>query len=177
MKTRTIFALALSLTAFLSWLAYETLLDTHNSPEVVNKSHHIKRHDFSLPDLSGQPQAFSQWQNKVILVNFWATWCPPCRREIPDFIDIYKQYKDQDFIIIGIATDDKAKVADFVKQLGINYPILVGGRSAMQVSYQYGNHSGALPYSIIFDKQGIIRYRAGGLMSKEKLLNQIKPLL
>jgi hypothetical protein len=54
---------------------------------------------------------------------------------------------------------------------------LVGGRSAMKVSYQYGNHSGALPYSIIFDKQGIIRYRAGGLMSKEKLLNQIKPLL
>ncbi len=148
------------------------------SPEVISmKSHSLKRQDFSLPDLNGQPQAFSQWDDKVVLLNFWATWCPPCRREIPDFIDVYNQYKDKDFIVIGVGTDDQKKIAEYVQHLGIDYPILVGGRAAMKVSYQYGNHSGALPYSILIDKHGIIRYRAGGLISKQKLISQIEPLL
>lgn len=144
---------------------------------IITKSHSLKRHDFSLPDLNGQEQAFSQWNNKVVLLNFWATWCPPCRREMPDFVEVYEQYKDKDFIVVGVGTDNQEKIAEFIKQLDVNYPILVGGRSAMEVSYQYGNHSGALPYSIIIDKQGIIRYRAGGFISRQKLLNQIEPLL
>ena len=146
-------------------------------PDIVVKSHSLKRQDFSLPDLNGQQQKLSQWNNKVVLLNFWATWCPPCRREMPDFIDVYNQYKDKDFIVVGVGIDDEQKIAPFVKNLGVNYPILVGGRTAMQVSYQYGNNSGALPYSIIIDKQGIIRYRAGGLISKNKLISQIEPLL
>ena len=78
---------------------------------------------------------------------------------------------------MGVGIDDQQKIAEFVKHLKVNYPILVGGRQAMQVSYQNGNNSGALPYSIIIDKHGIIRYRAGGLISKQKLINQIEPLL
>ena len=148
-----------------------------NEPEIITKSHSLKRQDFSLPDLNGQQQQFSQWNNKVVLLNFWATWCPPCRREMPDFIDIYNQYKDKDFVVVGVGIDDRQKIANFVKQLKVNYPILVGGQTAMQVSYRYGNNSGALPYSIIIDKQGIIRYRAGGLISRQKLINQIEPLL
>jgi len=145
--------------------------------EIIRKSHNTTRLDFSLADLNGEQQLFSQWQNKVILLNFWATWCPPCRREIPDFMEIYKQYKDKDFIVIGVGIDDEKKVAQFVHRLGINYPVLVGGRKAMQLSYDNGNHSGALPYSIIIDKHGVIRYRAGGLLSRQKLVNQITPLL
>jgi len=145
--------------------------------EVISMSHSVKRQNFTLPDLNGQQQSFSQWNNKVVLLNFWATWCPPCRREMPDFIDVYNENKDKDFIVVGVGTDDKQKIAEFVKKLGVTYPILAGGRSAMQVSYQYGNKSGALPYSIIIDKQGIIRYRAGGLISRKKLLQQIEPLL
>lgn len=148
-----------------------------DTPETITKSHSLKRQDFSLPDLNGQQHTLSQWNNKVVLLNFWATWCPPCRREMPDFIEVYNQYKDKDFIVIGVGIDDQEKVAQFVKHLGVNYPILVGGKTAMQVSYQYGNNSGALPYSIIIDKQGIIRYRAGGLISKNKLISQIEPLL
>ncbi|WP_198262497.1 TlpA family protein disulfide reductase [sulfur-oxidizing endosymbiont of Gigantopelta aegis] len=145
--------------------------------EIIQKSHSLKFQDFSLPDLKGQSQSFAQWQGKVVLLNFWATWCPPCRYEMPDFVEVYDQYKDQNFVIIGVGTDDPAKIAKFVEQLNVSYPILVGGREAMQISYQYGNHSGALPYSIIFDQQGNIRYRAGGMMTKKQLLAQIKPLL
>jgi len=148
-----------------------------NSPELIVKSHSLKSIDFSLPNLKGQEQNFSQWQGKVILLNFWATWCPPCRREMPDFIDVYEQYKNKDFVVIGVGIDDEEKIARFVKHLNVSYPILVGGRSAMSVSYQYGNSSGALPYSIVIDKQGIVRYRAGGLISKKKLLSLIDPLL
>lgn len=145
--------------------------------ETINKSHVLKRQDFTLPDLQGRAQAFSQWNDKVVLLNFWATWCPPCRREIPDFMEVYEQYKDKGFIVIGVGTDNEDRIADFVKQLALNYPILVGGQTAMQVSQLYGNHSGALPYSVIIDKNGIIRFRAGGLISKKKLLQQIEPLL
>ena len=160
----------------LSAFAY-MLKSVNDEPEVISKSHSLKRQDFSLPDLSGQQQQFSQWNNKVVLLNFWATWCPPCRREMPDFIEVYKQYKDKDFIVVGVGIDDQTKIAQFVKNLGVDYPILVGGQTAMQVSYKYGNNSGALPYSILIDKHGIIRYRAGGLISRQKLVNQIEPLL
>ncbi|MCU7837305.1 MAG: TlpA family protein disulfide reductase [gamma proteobacterium symbiont of Taylorina sp.] len=150
---------------------------TQGKADIINKSHVLKQLNFTLPDLNGRPQQFSQWNGKVVLLNFWATWCPPCRREIPDFIEVYEQYKDKDFMIVGVGIDDENEIAEFVKELAVNYPILVGGRAAMQVSRQYGNHSGALPYSIIVDKQGNIRFRAGGLISKDKLLNQINPLL
>ena len=166
------------ISAALLWFAFAYQdKPVNDGPEIITKSHSLKRQDFSLPDLNGQQQQFSQWNNKVVLLNFWATWCPPCRREMPDFIEVYKQYKDKDFIVIGVGTDDQDRIAQFVKKLGVDYPILVGGQTAMQVSYQYGNHSGALPYSILIDKHGIIRYRAGGLISKQKLINQIEPLL
>lgn len=161
----------------LLWFLFIHESEPTDTPDVVIKAHSLKRQDFSLPDLNGQQQKFSQWNNKVVLLNFWATWCPPCRREMPDFIEIYNQYKDKDFVVVGVGIDDQQKIAKFVKHLNVNYPILTGGRTAMQVSYQYGNHSGALPYSIIIDKQGIVRYRAGGLISKHKLLAQIEPLL
>lgn len=160
------------------WLLFgQESKQASNDSVVISKSHSLKRHNFTLPDLSGRQQNFSQWNNKVVLLNFWATWCPPCRREMPDFNDVYNKYKDSDFVVVGVGIDDQQKIAEFVKKMAVDYPILVGGQSAMQVSYQYGNHQGALPYSIIIDKQGIIRYRAGGLISRKKLLNQISPLL
>ena len=148
-----------------------------NQSEVINKSHSLKRRDFSLPDINGTIQPFSQWNDKVVLLNFWATWCPPCRREMPDFIDVYERYKDQGFVVVGVGIDDEKKVAEFVDHLGVSYPILVGGRTAMKVSHLYGNRHGALPYSIIIDRNGVIRYRAGGFMPKNTLINQITPLL
>lgn len=169
--------IALITAAILLFAFGYTLKSVNDSPEVISKSHSLKRQDFSLPDLNGQQQQFSQWNNKVVLLNFWASWCPPCRREMPDFIEVYKQYKDKDFIVIGVGIDDQDRIAQFVKKLGVNYPILVGGQTAMQVSYKYGNNNGALPYSILIDKHGVIRYRAGGLISKQKLINQIVPLL
>ena len=175
---KPIFAFALVLILGGMWLAYSAFSskDTGET-EVISKSHVLKRQNFSLPDLQGNMQNFSQWNDKVVVLNFWATWCPPCRREIPDFAAVYQQYRDQGLVIVGVGTDDRRKVAGFVKQFKVPYPILVGENTAMKISYQYGNHTGALPYTIIIDKKGIIRYRAGGLMTRSKLLSIIKPLL
>ena len=175
MKNLVISAIVFCL-LMLSWFLFYPQ-DRSEQTEIISKPHIVKRQDFTLPDLQGQPQAFSQWNDKVVLLNFWATWCPPCRREMPEFMEVYEQYKDKGFVVVGVGIDDEDNIADFVKQLAVNYPILVGAQKAMQVSQQYGNHSGALPYSILIDKNGIIRFRAGGLISKNKLLQQIKPLL
>ena len=86
-------------------------------------------------------------------------------------------YADLQSVRMFTDFNDEKKVAEFVKHLNVTYPILVGGRTAMKVSHLYGNRQGALPYSIIIDRNGVIRYRAGGLMSKNTLINQITPLL
>jgi thiol-disulfide isomerase/thioredoxin len=175
MKFLIISIISLCLLA-LSWLAFYPKTSTE-AVASTSKSHLLKRQEFTLPDLDGQTQQFSQWNDKVVLLNFWATWCPPCRREIPDFIEVYEQYKDKDFIVVGIGIDDEERIADFIKQFNVSYPILVGGQTAMQVSKLYGNHNGALPYSILIDKNGVIRFRAGGLISRKKLLSQLGQLL
>ncbi len=175
---KPVFIFALLLIIGGLWFAFATYTHQMSEPtEVISMNHILKRQNFKLPDLEAKTQEFSQWNNKVVVLNFWATWCPPCRREIPDFVDVYKQYSDKGLVIVGVGTDDRRQVAEFVKRFNIPYPILVGENSAMRIAYQYGNHSGALPYTIIIDKQGIIRYRAGGLMSRQKLLGIIEPLL
>lgn len=165
-----------------AWLYFSLRTHSHfQSVSEINKTRTaqalIKRTDFTLTDLQGQPQNFSQWDNQVVLLNFWATWCPPCRREMPDFIDVYEQYKDQGFVIVGVGIDNKQRIADFVDALGVSYPVLTGESEAMKVSRQYGNRHGALPYSIIIDKQGMIRYKTAGLVSKQQLVSWIEPLL
>jgi len=163
-----------------TWLFYSQKFSLPDS-EMINQSHSrqmaVKRMDFTLSDLEGQQQNISRWDKHVILINFWATWCPPCQKEIPDFVDVYNEYREQGFTIIGIGIDDREHIADFVETLGVNYPILVGEKDAMRVSYQYGNRHGALPYSVIIDKKGMIRYKKAGLISRNQLVSLIEPLL
>ncbi len=130
-----------------------------------------------LPDLAGVRQPIAQWRGKVLVVNFWATWCPPCRTEIPEFIQLQKQYDSQGLQFIGIALDEKAKIQSFVDEVGINYPILVGDLEAVALAQASGNRMGGLPYTIIIDQKGkVIATELGGL-SKEKLTSIILPLL
>lgn len=136
-----------------------------------------QRSPFTLPDLEGQQQAVGQWDNKVILLNFWATWCPPCRKEIPAFIQLQDDYRERGFQVIGVAIDDKTAVQDYADGMGINYPILIGNTEALQVSSDYGNRFGRLPYSLVIDRQGIIRYVGQGELDYEDIETQIKPLL
>ncbi len=130
-----------------------------------------------ITDLAGIRQPIAQWRGKVIVVNFWAAWCPPCRAEIPEFIALQQQYGAQGLQFVGIALDEKAKIQSFVDEVGINYPILVGDLEAVALAQASGNRMGGLPYTVIIDRQGKLVATETGALGREKLTAIITPLL
>lgn len=116
----------------------------HSPISVVGKL----RPEFVLPDLEDTQRNISEWDGKIRLVNFWATWCPPCLKEMPAFIEMQEQYENKNFVVIGIAIDYKDAVQDFVDTLGVNYPILYGEMAALELTTLYGNRLGVLPFSV-----------------------------
>jgi len=136
-----------------------------------------KRPDFTLTDVDGGKHNISEWDGKVLIVNFWATWCPPCRREIPAFIALQEKYEGKGFTIVGVALDSKQAAIDYVDPMGINYPILVGETEGIAISQQYGNMLGVLPYTVVIDRQGIIRHTLAREVHLEEAEILISPLL
>jgi len=138
--------------------------------KIENQTSSNKAPNFTLEDLNGKNVKLSDFKGKVVIINFWATWCPPCKAEIPDFIELYKTYQKKGLVILGIALDNKEKVVKFVKDNGINYPILMGNQ---EVSNLYGGISG-IPTSFVVDRKGIIKNVFVGLRSKEVFEQNIK---
>ncbi len=135
------------------------------------------RYEFSLPDLEGKPLSITRWDGQVLLINFWATWCPPCLREIPTFVEVLNRYRDRGFQIVGVAIDDRHSVKEFLGQVSATYPQLIGEQDAVEISQKYGNRYGALPYSVLVDRDGIIRFIQPGELHGEVLEQQLKRLL
>jgi thiol-disulfide isomerase/thioredoxin len=131
----------------------------------------------ALPDLSGQAQRIDQWKGRVLVVNFWATWCPPCREEIPAFIRTQEKLGPKGLQIVGIAVDQLDKVKPYAAEMRINYPVLVGDLEAIELARQAGNRLGGLPYTIILDRKGnVVKTELGGV-NQEKLERIVLPLL
>ncbi|MEP7328541.1 MAG: TlpA disulfide reductase family protein [Betaproteobacteria bacterium] len=131
----------------------------------------------ALPDAAGKEQRVDQWRGKVLVVNFWATWCAPCREEMPEFIKAQTQYGDKGLQFVGIAVDQADKIAQFEKEIGLNYPSLVGGFGAMELSKGLGNKLMALPFTVVIDRKGDIAHTQLGLLKPEKLDALVKQLL
>jgi peroxiredoxin len=134
-----------------------------------------KAADFSLKSADGVSHELSKYKGKVVLVNFWATWCGPCRAEIPDFVEAYSKYKGKGFEIIGISLDQDGwtKVTPFAKQNKINYPVVLGTE---QVVENYGGIE-AIPTTFLVDKNGTIVDKHVGTMTLKLLESKLKPLL
>jgi len=133
--------------------------------------------DFSFADISGQLYSISEWQGKIRVINFWATWCGPCLKEIPEFIELQNYYADKGLQFIGIAIDDAESVESYLSTININYPMLVGDMAAISLAHQRGNNNDAIPFTIIVNQQGHIIHQHAGEFSKEKILEVIAPLL
>ncbi|MDZ7262437.1 MAG: TlpA family protein disulfide reductase [candidate division KSB1 bacterium] len=140
-----------------------------------NKSDSKQAPDFSLPNLEGKQVKLSDFKGKVIILDFWATWCPPCRMEIPDFIDLYKTYQDTGLVILGVALDQEGEkvVKPFAKKQGINYPILMGNAQVVQ---KYGGIQG-IPTTFIINQEGKIITTFLGYRPKKVFEEEVKKLL
>jgi thiol-disulfide isomerase/thioredoxin len=131
----------------------------------------------NLPNIEGEDQAVSQWLGNVIVVNFWATWCTPCREEIPEFIEAQKRFGDQGLVFVGIAIDQADKVKMFSEEFGINYPILVGSFNTWSLLEAAGNRQSALPYTVVINRSGEIVETYLGRVNLKKLEKLVVPLL
>jgi thiol-disulfide isomerase/thioredoxin len=131
----------------------------------------------SLPDLNNQPQSLAQWRGKVLVVNFWATWCAPCREEIPMFVKTQQTYVAKGVQFVGISIDQVDKTSEFARNFGINYPTLIGSFDTIALSRQAGNAKSVLPYTVILDRKGAIVATELGGLTEAKLTALIAPLL
>jgi len=133
---------------------------------------------FELTDLAGKAISLSDYKGKVLFLNFWATWCPPCRAEISDFVEAYKENKDKGLEILGISLDTKGKdvVIAFVEKYRINYPVVLESRHKTQQLVDDYEPGQFIPTTIIIDKQSRIRHRQIGQMDKATLLKYFRQL-
>lgn len=126
-----------------------------------------RRPDFGLAEVGGEQRQISEWDGKVIALNFWATWCPPCIKEIPEFVELQHKYETQGLQFIGIALQRPEEVTEFMQVHGMNYPVLAGEMEVIRIAEAYGNDIGALPYTVIIDRQGLVHYIKRGPLAGE----------
>lgn len=120
--------------------------------------------EFKLEDLNGNVITLNDFKGEVLFINFWATWCPPCREEIPGFVDLYDSYNEEGMEILGVSLDRRGKdiVRKFAKMVGVNYPMVMGTNQLIQ-DYQPGQY---IPTTIIIDQEGRIRDKHVGYLDK-----------
>lgn len=117
----------------------------------------------SLPDLDGRPQSLGQWRNKLLVLNFWATWCEPCRDEIPALVTAQARH-GKNVQIVGISVDSADKIREFIPPFKINYPLLIADLGTLQWMKDLGNRSGGLPYTVfITDARKVVHQHLGAL--------------
>ncbi|MDH5649998.1 MAG: TlpA family protein disulfide reductase, partial [Gammaproteobacteria bacterium] len=158
-------------------VGFALLSNAPDNPKLLTPTRELSFIDFELPDLEGAPQALSQWQGKLILLNFWATWCPPCREEMPVFIELQKRYRDRNLQIIGVAIDEIKAVAEYNESMAINYPILIGNDKVMDLMKDYGNPMGNLPYSVLISPDGEVFRSKLGAFTRSELDQLLSPYL
>jgi peroxiredoxin len=132
----------------------------------------------TLPSTQGKTHTLSDWKGKVIMLNFWASWCAPCQFEIPRFVDYQQQFADQGLQIIGVGLDDIAKLKNVERSLGMNYPTLVVSQEkGAELLKKWGNEQQVVPYTVVIAQDGTIVYIHRGGLDDEAFNEYIRPLL
>jgi len=125
--------------------------------------------DFTFQDLEGQVRHASEWRDRILVLNFWAAWCPPCREEMPMFSELQEKYARDHVRFVGIAIDDPEPVRQFVESIGVDYPILLGDLEAIELSKRLGNRFEGLPFTIVAEPGGKIILRHQGGIEQDQL--------
>jgi thiol-disulfide isomerase/thioredoxin len=130
-----------------------------------------------LTDLSGTRQALAQWRGKVLVVNLWATWCAPCRAEMPALMRVQRRFASNGVQLVGIALDSASKVREFAGETRIDYTLLIGGMDTLEVSRDLGNRAGVLPFTVVLNRAGNVAYTHAGPLTEDALAEVLSPLL
>jgi thiol-disulfide isomerase/thioredoxin len=133
--------------------------------------------EFVLPDLTGAPRSSGEWDGTIRVVNFWATWCPPCIREIPLLVEVQEEYAPQGVQVLGIAIDETAAVVEFAADFTFNYPVLIGQEDAMELGNQFLNGFIGLPFTAFTDRSGRILRVHSGEIHREQIVAILADLL
>ena len=124
--------------------------------------------DFTLADLEGIPRSIKSWPGKSMIVNFWATWCAPCRREIPLLNRIQQQHADSGFQVVGVAVDFRDDVLRYAQDIGIHYPVLIGEQEGLEAVSQFGQGGLGFPFTVFTDRQHrIVMFHLGELHAEQ----------
>lgn len=172
LRNSLIAAIGLAALALGFWLALTLRGPSEPATDAANQALQL-----ALSDLDGQPRKLSEWSGKVQVVNFWATWCPPCREEIPLLIDAQRRFASDGVQIIGIAVDKPAEVANYRAAHGIDYPLLVNDAVALKMMDLFGNRSGSLPFTVILDRENRVVSRKLGAFRGDELDKLLKPVV
>jgi thiol-disulfide isomerase/thioredoxin len=130
----------------------------------------------SLIDLAGRQRRLSEWRDRILLCNFWATWCAPCREEIPLLMAAREKYASLGLEIVGIAIDNAPKVIEYAASFKISYPILLAEANGLDLMRALGNTAGGLPYTVVADRQGSVKYRKLGAFRQGDLDSVLGPM-
>jgi len=130
-----------------------------------------------LPNENGVNQSLSQYKGKIIVLNFWATWCPPCREEMPELTQLQLQYQNNKVVVLGIAVDEVSLVKAFTQASPVSYPLVADENAGMGLAITLGNEQGVLPYTVIIDTNGRVIQTFFGRISKPLLERALAPLL
>lgn len=161
----------------LASLAGYRLVQTESNSGTAAPTPALPIYELTLTDLAGQTQHFSQWRGKVLIVNYWATWCHPCREEMPGFSRLQEKYRDKGVQFVGISIDTADKIIEFQKATPVTYPLLIGDITDMENSAKLGNTRQALPFTAVFDREGRLSATKLGRLSEPELERQLNELI
>jgi thiol-disulfide isomerase/thioredoxin len=136
-----------------------------------------QRADLKLPDPEGKPRRLSEWDGQVVLVNFWATWCGPCRQEMPLLEHAGTRWADKGLQVVGVAIDDAEAVRTFLKDYPVRYPIMVDDSNGTDPSLIFGDTRGVLPFSVLIGRDGRVLDQRAGSFSQASLTSWLQPHL
>jgi thiol-disulfide isomerase/thioredoxin len=166
--------LGIAVAAFAAWAGYVLQLSSRNDTARADAVSRLLT--TTLPDPAGTKHAIAQWRGRVLVVNFWATWCEPCREEIPGLMRLRKKHASNGVEFIGIAVDSASKVLDYTKIIQIDYPLLIGGVESIELARLLGDGAGGLPFTIVLDRSGKVAKSHLGLVREEELDQKLSEL-
>jgi thiol-disulfide isomerase/thioredoxin len=173
MRNVFIFTIAMLL-AGAGGFTLQKYLSSDQAKVVINPAVGMQRVEFSAPDENGEIRNIREWDGKIVFLNFWATWCPPCKDEIPHFIELQQEYGDQGLQFIGVAIDEHDAVTEFADEIGMNYPSMIVQDDGVELARRYGNGIGILPYTVIIDRDGRISNTFQGPLSKKRAIELLE---